>query len=156
MTPLHMSHDPSRVIAPFRARACGRYALHHVYYWRGCKFGDVRSIRQTAKLKSSPNFPAIRYNGYCISTSPLYNSQVTESQMGLQCMCILTYVNRSVTSLQPPVYWVPRVTTIDRFHCIVFAIPFLININADRASHSSGDRPAERLLSLFAEAARHR
>ena len=25
------------------------------------------------------------YNGYCISRSPLYNSQVTESQMGLQC-----------------------------------------------------------------------
>ena len=25
------------------------------------------------------------YNGHCISRSPLYNSQVTESQMGLQC-----------------------------------------------------------------------
>ena len=25
------------------------------------------------------------YNGRCISRSPLYNSQVTESQMGLQC-----------------------------------------------------------------------
>ena len=25
------------------------------------------------------------YNGHCISKSPLYNSQVTESQMGLQC-----------------------------------------------------------------------
>ena len=25
------------------------------------------------------------YNGHCISRAPLYNSQVTESQMGLQC-----------------------------------------------------------------------
>ena len=25
------------------------------------------------------------YNGHCVSRSPLYNSQVTESQMGLQC-----------------------------------------------------------------------
>ena len=35
------------------------------------------------------------YNGYCISRSPLYNSQVTESQMGLQCAYISTCVNRS-------------------------------------------------------------
>ena len=40
--------------------ACGQYALRHVYYWRGFKFGDVLTIRQTAKLKSSANFPAIR------------------------------------------------------------------------------------------------
>ena len=29
--------------------------------WREFKFGDVLTIRQTAKLKSPPNFPAIRY-----------------------------------------------------------------------------------------------
>ena len=47
---------------------CGRYALHHVYYWRGFTFGDIRSIRQTAKLNSSTNFPAIRYaHTHCIS-----------------------------------------------------------------------------------------
>ena len=28
--------------------------------WQEFKFGDVLTIRQTAKLKSPPNFPAIR------------------------------------------------------------------------------------------------
>ena len=37
------------------------YALHHVYYWRGFIFGDVLATHQTAKFKSSPNLPAIRY-----------------------------------------------------------------------------------------------
>ena len=35
--------------------------IRHVYYMRGFKFGGVLTIRQTAKLKSPPNFPAIRY-----------------------------------------------------------------------------------------------
>ena len=43
------------------------YALHHVYYWRGVKFGKVLTIRQTSKLKSSPNFPAIIWYTLLIS-----------------------------------------------------------------------------------------
>ena len=38
----------------------GWYTLCRVHYWQGFKFGDVLTIRQTTKLKSSPNFPTIR------------------------------------------------------------------------------------------------
>ena len=59
------------------------------------------------------------YNGHCISRSPLYNSQVTESQMGLQCAFQPALTGHlSITAS----FWVPRVTTIDRFHCIIIFI----------------------------------
>ena len=38
----------------------------------GCQTTNVRTVKPV-------------YNGHCISRSPLYISQVTESQMGLQC-----------------------------------------------------------------------
>ena len=48
-----------------------------IQIWREFKFGDVLTIRQTAKLKSPPNFPAIRYihSSNCINFSTLLLSQ---------------------------------------------------------------------------------
>ena len=49
-----------RYTCTYMLYARGRYTLGHVYYWWGFKFGAGLTIRQTAKAKSSPNFPAIR------------------------------------------------------------------------------------------------
>ena len=44
----------------------------HVNYWRGFHFGAVLTIRLTAKLKSSPNFPTILYIGMVTEGSKYY------------------------------------------------------------------------------------
>ena len=49
-----------RYTCTYMLYARGRYTLCHVYYWWGFKFGAGLTICQTAKVKSLPNFPAIR------------------------------------------------------------------------------------------------
>ena len=54
-------------------------------------------------------------NGHCVSRSPLYNSQVTESQMGLQCAfqpALTGHLSITASFLGPK-----GDRYIDRFHC---------------------------------------
>ena len=48
--------------------------------------GMVEESSCSTEVKTAHTTVKPVYNGHCISRSPLYNSQVTESQMGLQCV----------------------------------------------------------------------
>ena len=78
--------------------------------------GTLPTASSPNTLQRKATFDTVKpvYNSHCISGSPLYNSQVTESQLDLQCAFQPARGRLSITAS----FLGPKVTTIDRFHCI--------------------------------------